>query len=480
MRDRLRNLLWRVTSIPLPSDEESEDEFLASVQRQRLGMFSGLAATILLIASPVVVITYDFPDRMLLAGIQVVVAAALFAVPLTAKMLSRRRYGSQIAALLFSVLLLSAAGSGTALNPEFDHGKGLLIATVAGTVYYLSGTWFWAHYALYLTAVATSWHFGEIAFRPIDGIFSFIVLPILCSLMCLTFESNLRTSYRQNRETLEHQRELKQTLERLVLETTRRHESKRKRRASEEAIEEQQEQLLHVSRLSAMGELAAGIAHEVHQPMHAMSMYCGAIEALVDEDEPDIERVRETVGLVSELLQKCATIIRRLRRFTRKGEREFHRLELHPVIVDAVELTHSCTKKYKVTVQTDLLADTSEVVIDPVQIQQVLVNLIRNACEAMSEEALDQRVIQISTQCGNETLTIRVKDAGAGFDGDAARLFETFYTTKTDGMGMGLAISRTIIGKHQGQIEVTENTDQGVTFTITLPLADFFAEQDAA
>ena len=220
-----------------------------------------------------------------------------------------------------------------------------------------------------------------------------------------------------------------------------------------------------------MGEMVAGIAHEIHQPLQAVSTYCGVIEAAASKGKIPTT-IAEVAGKIVNQVQGIAEIIRRLQNFTRKSESRLSRIELHTLIIDALELTSTEFTRHKVRTELRLNAQQHETVVDSVQIQQVLVNLLRNACEAMHETSLEDRVVVVTTESENKKLRISIRDAGYGFAADTHLMFEAFFSTKPNGLGIGLALSRTIIEKHNGQLSVSPNTNAGLTFTIELPLSD--------
>lgn len=243
------------------------------------------------------------------------------------------------------------------------------------------------------------------------------------------------------------------------------------RRRAEGLARERQVELAHASRLSIMGEMASGLAHELNQPL-------GAILSAAQGGQRVLRAVRPAPGVLADVLdciaseaQRGGEIIRRMRRFVHKQPRARTVIDLNGVVREAAEFMRPETRRRGVTLEVGLWPHALPLYADPVEVQQVLLNLMRNGLEAMEQTPAAQRVLAIKTALvdGNAT-AVTVRDAGCGLSGAALRdAFDPFFTTKPDGMGMGLAISRTIIEAHGGRVWVAAHPAGGSTFHIRLP-----------
>jgi two-component system sensor kinase FixL len=245
------------------------------------------------------------------------------------------------------------------------------------------------------------------------------------------------------------------------------------RRQTQLRIEELQNELVQVSRLTAMGEMASTLAHELNQPLAAISNYMKGCRRLLDQADPAVlPRIKEAMDKASEQAIRAGQIIRRLRDFVSRGELE-KRPELVPRIIDeAAALALVGGREQGITTRFDLNADLPPVLVDRVQLQQVLVNLFRNAIDAMQQAP--RRDLSISAlPVLDGMVEISVADTGPGIAEEVSdRLFQPFVTTKQTGMGIGLSISRTIVESHGGMLWVERNADGGATFRLTVPSVD--------
>jgi len=241
------------------------------------------------------------------------------------------------------------------------------------------------------------------------------------------------------------------------------------RQATHARLQELQSELVHTSRITAMGELASALAHELNQPLSAITNYLRGAERLLEGPEPDVERLRDPVSKAAAQALRAGDVIRRLRDFVATGENERHVESLSKVIEESLALALVGVKSSDVRVQKERGYAADLVFADKVQIQQVLLNLIRNAFEAMA--GAPRRELTISTHTGdNGEALVRVADTGPGIGPALAeRLFEPFMTTKRTGMGVGLSICRTIIDAHGGRIWIEDTPGGGATFAFTIP-----------
>ncbi|MXP63154.1 PAS domain S-box protein [Roseomonas sp. M0104] len=242
------------------------------------------------------------------------------------------------------------------------------------------------------------------------------------------------------------------------------------RQETEVRLQELQTELLQVSRLSAMGQMAATLAHELNQPLTATANYLRACQRLFDSGAPDLPRVREAVALAAEQTLRSGQIIRRLRDFVTRGETERQAESTVKLVEEASALALVGAKEHGVTVRLRLDPRLPRILADRVQVQQVLLNLIRNAIEAMS--GMPRRELTVSAEAQGEEVEFSVADTGLGLAPEvAAQLFSPFVTTKRSGMGVGLSICRTIVEAHGGHIRAGPNPAGGSIFRFTIPVA---------
>jgi two-component system sensor kinase FixL len=237
-------------------------------------------------------------------------------------------------------------------------------------------------------------------------------------------------------------------------------------------LQELQAELLHVSRLSVMGEMASALAHELNQPLSAISNYMsGSRRLLAESSHPNVSKIEEALERGAEQAVRAGQIIRRLRDFVSRGESEKRVESLSKLVTEAGALGLSGAREKGVLLRFNLDPDLDSVLVDRVQIQQVLVNLFRNALEAMSQSSPRELVAQ-NTMGADDTIEVAISDTGHGLSPEAQKnLFQTFFTTKETGMGVGLSISRTIVEAHGGRMWAETNPSGGATFRFTLPAA---------
>jgi two-component system, LuxR family, sensor kinase FixL len=245
------------------------------------------------------------------------------------------------------------------------------------------------------------------------------------------------------------------------------------RQKAELRFHELQSELAHVGRLTELGTLASSLAHELNQPLTAIANYCEGASALLEE-EPDRERLdmaREALRDTAEQALRAGEIVRRMRDFLSHGESE-HRIEsLSKIMTEANALALVGSREHDIEVQISLDPEAESVFVDRIQIQQVLVNLIRNAIEAMLDSPV--RSLTISTSAEEDMITVAIEDSGSGISDELApQLFQPFVTSKEAGMGIGLSICRTIIEAHGGRIWFEPAAEGGTIFQFTLPKAE--------
>jgi NO-binding membrane sensor protein with MHYT domain len=243
------------------------------------------------------------------------------------------------------------------------------------------------------------------------------------------------------------------------------------RRRADEALRQAQTELAHVNRVTTMGQLAASISHEIKQPITAVITNANAGLLWLAAQPPDLEEVRDAFDRVIKAGNQAGEVIGRIRAIIKKAPPRKDDLEINEAILEVIALTHGELVKNGVSLRTQLAAGLPLVQGDKVQLQQVILNLIINAVEAMSGVSEGSRELLISTgRDASSGLVVAVQDSGPGLEPESFdRLFDPFYTTKSGGMGMGLPICRSIVEAHGGQMWAAANVPQGAVFQFTLP-----------
>lgn len=241
---------------------------------------------------------------------------------------------------------------------------------------------------------------------------------------------------------------------------------------TEVKLQELQSELIHVSRLSAMGEMASTLAHELNQPLAAISNYMkGSRRLLADSRDPNTARIETALDRAADQALRAGQIIRRLRDFVTRRESEKRVESLAKLVEEASALGLSGAREQNVMLRFGLNPDCDRILVDRVQIQQVLVNLFRNALEAMAESSRRDLLVS-SVKSDDDMIELSVTDTGHGLtEATMANLFQTFFTTKDTGMGVGLSVSRSIVEAHGGELWAETNEFGGATFRLTLPVA---------
>ncbi len=247
------------------------------------------------------------------------------------------------------------------------------------------------------------------------------------------------------------------------------------RQYTQARLQELQEDLLHVSRLRAMGQMTAALSHELNQPLTATTNYLNAAQRLMDVEAPDMPRVRQAIALAAQQTMRSGEIIRRLRAFVARGEVVRQPEVIGKLIEEASALALVGAKERGVTVRMGTDPELPEIMVDRVQIQQVLLNLIRNAVESMEVGPL--RELTLEAALWDSMVMVAVTDTGSGIPpAIEAQLFQPFVTSKRDGMGIGQSVCRTIVEAHGGRLWVEPNPIGGTIFRFTLPLIPDVAE----
>ncbi|UOD51450.1 PAS domain-containing sensor histidine kinase [Orrella daihaiensis] len=246
------------------------------------------------------------------------------------------------------------------------------------------------------------------------------------------------------------------------------------RREHEEASRVQQEKIQITSRLTTMGEMASSLAHELNQPLTAISNYSMGAAAMVKAGQTEPEKLLPALEKAAAQAQRAGKIISRIREFVKRSEPRRQPVDIKTIVDNAVSLAEIDARKRAIDIEINLPTDMPKVLADPILIEQVLLNLIKNGLEAMDKSA--EAILTIEVSRHHNTMQVAVIDAGHGVS-DPDRLFEPFFSTKSEGLGMGLNICRTIIESHHGQLWAVNNQTptnphkSGTTFRFTLPCA---------
>ena len=244
-----------------------------------------------------------------------------------------------------------------------------------------------------------------------------------------------------------------------------------KRRRAEKDASQARERLAHADRVHSMGEMASGIAHEINQPLAAIVSYAAAGRKMVESGKPDLSDLNSALTGIGTAAGKAGEVLREMRAMLRKREPARVPSNLNLLVTEALVLGDAASHESGIRIEKDLGHNLPQVAVDPVQIQQVILNLLQNGIEASRSSGGNAVVIRTGSIDG-ERLELSVRDSGAGVSAEnAPRLFEPFFTTKKEGMGLGLSISRSIIEAHEGRLWFTPDPDGGAIFRFTLPVA---------
>ena len=245
------------------------------------------------------------------------------------------------------------------------------------------------------------------------------------------------------------------------------------RKRAEAALQRVQSELTHATRVMTLGELTASIAHEVNQPLGAIVTSAGSCARWLASHPPDMEKARRALERIANDGRRAAEVIKRIRSLMKRQAPRKSSLSINEAILEVIALAQAELRRSHILVGTRL-ADLPRVQGDKVQLQQVLLNLIVNAIEAMSGVTERRRDLTITSSMEwPEAIRIEVRDSGTGLDAqNAARLFEPFYTTKVEGMGLGLSISRSIVEAHGGRLSAEANSPHGAVFRFLLPVSE--------
>ena len=246
------------------------------------------------------------------------------------------------------------------------------------------------------------------------------------------------------------------------------------RRSAEHAAQRRLEELAHAGRLADLGMATSTIAHEVNQPLTAIVSFAHACQRILESDNADPTVVREALGQIAEQAERASAIIDRIRGVAKKRDGSNEQIDLNEAVRNVLTILGRQLRDREVRVSTQCKNGLPMVTADSVQVEQIVMNLVLNAIDAMRNELPDTRALEVSTTHENGSVRLRVQDTGPGISNeDAKRIFDSFYSTKVDGMGVGLSISRSLAEVHNGHlwVEPRSNDGRGATFHLEFPAA---------
>jgi C4-dicarboxylate-specific signal transduction histidine kinase len=285
------------------------------------------------------------------------------------------------------------------------------------------------------------------------------------------FVGGLSAAQRSATESLKRTRD---DLREKVQELERSHEALQaeslERKHAEEALREAQGDLARVSRVTTMGELTASLAHEVNQPIAAAVTNANTCLRWLTRDQPDVAEAREAAARIVKDATRAAEIISRTRLLFKKGTAQRELVSVNEMVREMIVLLRGEATRHKILIGTELEADLPQILGDRVQLQQVLMNLMLNGIEAMKEVDGKREMVIKSQRAENEEVLVSVSDSGMGLPAERTdQIFKAFFTTKPQGTGMGLSISRSIVESHGGRLWAAGNTPRGASLYFTLP-----------
>jgi two-component system sensor histidine kinase TtrS len=244
------------------------------------------------------------------------------------------------------------------------------------------------------------------------------------------------------------------------------------RMLAEERTQQLSLQLAHASRVMAISQLATGLAHEVNQPLSAIALYAEAAEMALAAEQPRVADSLAIIGRIQKAAYRAGHLVRNMRNFVRPGQGECQDVQLAEVVDEVRELLQSEIERAETTLHIDLASDLPPVWVNRIQIQQVVLNLIQNALQALQAFPPGDRRVRIVARTDHDNIAISVADNGPGFTPQTSEsAFEPFYTTKADGLGLGLALCRTIVRQHRGKLTVRNQPSGGAVVNVSLPRA---------
>lgn len=244
------------------------------------------------------------------------------------------------------------------------------------------------------------------------------------------------------------------------------------RQRARQALRERDELLQHTARLSNLAEFASGIAHELNQPLAAIANYSAAAECFLNSEQPQWEKIKEAILRTGEESRRAGKIMHSMRAFIQKTITSHESCSLPALLIESMSLVEAQARRQNIRLSSEIEVEELIIACDPIMLKQVLFNLLRNALEAMTSDVQQERIQDAGIRCrlqqNDDHVIISITDQGHGI-ADISQLFQSFYTTKKEGMGLGLAICRTVIENHGGKIWAENNPQGGASFHFRLP-----------
>src|SRR3984885_8871206 len=296
----------------------------------------------------------------------------------------------------------------------------------------------------------------------IPRLFMYVIANLLIALVSAA-QRNAKESLRRTHDDLER------TVHDLQITNQALHVESRERKEAEDALRQAQADLARANRVTSMGELAASLAHEVNQPIAAAVTNASTCLRWLSRDQPDLQEARAAASRIVQDGKRASEIVKRVRQLFKKDTLQREPVDLNEIIREMMLLLRSETSQFAVLVRVELAADLPEVMGDRVQLQQVLMNLMTNSIDAMKDVDGTRELTIQSQRFEDGQLLISVSDTGVGLPSEQAdKIFNSFFTTKTQGTGMGLSISRSIVESHGGRLWAGANSPRGANFYFTL------------
>ncbi len=250
----------------------------------------------------------------------------------------------------------------------------------------------------------------------------------------------------------------------LALEIAERH-------AAEARMRDLADQLAHASRVTALGQLATGLAHEINQPLASIASYADTAELLLENREPDLIRSRQAIVQIRQAALRGGNIVRRMRNFVRRGTVQAQTIEINELVREVCDLCRPQLDQAGVNLSVEMTPEAVVASADPLEVQQVLVNLLQNAAQSVQTCPRELRSVALRTRVVVNEVWVEIADSGPGFIGQSAEeCFAAFFSTKPDGLGLGLAVCRTLLARYQGRIWAEDTVGAGATLVFSLPL----------
>jgi PAS domain S-box-containing protein len=253
------------------------------------------------------------------------------------------------------------------------------------------------------------------------------------------------------------------------------------RRQAEERAALLRDELAHLNRVGMLSALTGALAHEINQPLTAVRVNAEAVLILLASENPSLHEIRAALSEIRNDNQRAAEVLRHVRTLLRKDTTGFEPVEINATISDVVKLLENSAARRGIAISVELARGAKPVRGDRIQLQQVVLNLLMNACDAVQLNEKSGRRVSLVCRARNSDVVVEISDCGAGLsDEEIARVFEPFYTTKQDGMGLGLSICRTIVDAHGGKLSAVRNFHGGMTFCVSFPYWEYLANSSAA